>query len=248
MRNIELAFNLGFKIDKDGVIYNNNGDKIRLSLKNGKYPSFTINYLNKSYMIYASRMQSYMKYGKNSFHQNAAYINKNPLDCSYDNISLRAFELNSSRYGNTKICTKCNMEFPIELFKIKNKRTGLRLSECPECNKTSKKESYYKHFEKNKNKINERNRAFRDKRNIFLKNKKSSGCIICGEQDHACLDFHHVNGDDKQYNISSIISNLSIKEIEEEMDKCVVLCANCHRKLHFYNLTINELKEKHDSL
>ena len=47
MRNIELAFNLGFKIDKDGVIYNNNGDKIRLSLKNGKYPSFTINYLNK---------------------------------------------------------------------------------------------------------------------------------------------------------------------------------------------------------
>lgn len=245
MRNIELAFNLGFKIDKDGVIYNNNGDKIRLSLKNGKYPSFTINYLNKKYMIYASRMQSYMKYGKNSFHQNAAYINKNPLDCSYDNISLRAFELNSSRYGNTKICTKCKKELPTELFRIKYKKTGLRIPECHECNKESKRESYRLHYDINKEKFLSRNKQFRKDRILFLNEKKSHGCIICGEKDTACLDFHHVNGDDKQYNISSIISNLSIKEIEEEMDKCVILCANCHRKIHYYNLTIDELKEKH---
>ena len=76
MRSTEIALKLGYTIDKNGIVYKENRDKVNLSLKNGKYPSFTINYLNKSYMIYASRMQSYMKYGKNSLYQNVAYINK----------------------------------------------------------------------------------------------------------------------------------------------------------------------------
>ena len=33
------------------------------------------------------------------------------------------------------------------------------------------------------------------------------------------------------------------KAIKEEIDKCVVLCSNCHRKLHYYNLSIEELKD-----
>ena len=64
MRSTEIALKLGYTIDKNGIVYKENRDEVNLSLKNGKYPSFTINYLNKSYMIYASRMQSYMKYGK----------------------------------------------------------------------------------------------------------------------------------------------------------------------------------------
>ena len=35
----------------------------------------------------------------------------------------------------------------------------------------------------------------------------------------------------------------SYKAIKEEIDKCVVLCSNCHRKLHYYNLSIEELKD-----
>ena len=131
----------------------------------------------------------------------------------------------------------------MESFLFKNKSTGLRIAECPECNKKLKRECYHRHFEKNKTKINIRNKEFREIRNEFLRQKKSTGCVICQEKDPSCLDFHHLGN--KKYNISSMLTSLSIKEIEEEIQKCIILCANCHRKLHYYNLTINELKEKH---
>ena len=133
----------------------------------------------------------------------------------------------------------------MEDFSIKNKKTGLRISECPEYNKLSKRKCYYKHFEKNKDKFHERNKIIRKNRNNYIKNAKSDGCIICGEKDVSCLDFHHIK--DKIYNISTIKAALSIDKVENEIKKCVVLCANCHRKLHFYNLTIDELKEKYSS-
>jgi hypothetical protein len=65
---------------------------------------------------------------------------------------------------------------------------------------------------------------------------KESGCIKCGEKDPCTLDFHHLR--DKHFNISQALrviknpSTFSIADVEEEIKKCVVLCANCHRKLH----------------
>jgi len=61
------------------------------------------------------------------------------------------------------------------------------------------------------------------------------GCSECGEKRHpALLEFHH-NGDDKK---AGDISRLSAKagasnpRLLEEMAKCIVLCANCHRLAH----------------
>lgn len=72
-----------------------------------------------------------------------------------------------------------------------------------------------------------------------LRNKKiaddykgSHPCIFCGESRVACLDFHHT-GDNKKDDIAELITNhVSIKRMTDEMNKCVVLCANCHRILH----------------
>lgn len=50
---------------------------------------------------------------------------------------------------------------------------------------------------------------------------------------------------DKEFNIANEIKNLSIDNLKKEIDKCIVLCANCHRKLHYYNLSIEELKRLH---
>ena len=36
---------------------------------------------------------------------------------------------------------------------------------------------------------------------------------------------------------------ISKEAIQAEIDKCIVLCANCHRKLHYYNLSLEELKQ-----
>ena len=63
------------------------------------------------------------------------------------------------------------------------------------------------------------------------------------KDDVACLDFHHLR--DKEFNIANEIKNLSIDNLKKEIDKCIVLCANCHRKLHYYDLSIEELKRLH---
>lgn len=58
-------------------------------------------------------------------------------------------------------------------------------------------------------------------------------CSECGENRSACLDFHHIDRSTKSYTIAHMITRkFSWEKILEEIDKCIVLCANCHRVLH----------------
>ena len=63
-------------------------------------------------------------------------------------------------------------------------------------------------------------------------------CSRCGVR-HLSLssyDFHHVKGN-KENNISAMMNqNLSFEQIKEELDKCIILCANCHRELHQFGI------------
>lgn len=59
------------------------------------------------------------------------------------------------------------------------------------------------------------------------------GCSECREGDAACLDFHHVDGE-KRNTVARMVGNGRPKDvIRDEIRKCRVLCANCHRKHHF---------------
>ena len=65
----------------------------------------------------------------------------------------------------------------------------------------------------------------------FIDKKKLLKCERCSESDYICLDFHHIG--DKENDVSRMVSNgCSIKNIENEINKCIVLCSNCHRKEH----------------
>lgn len=62
----------------------------------------------------------------------------------------------------------------------------------------------------------------------FLKNHP---CNVCGISDPAVLEFDHVNRKTKKTEISKLIAGgYSFKVIRDEIKKCQVLCANCHRK------------------
>jgi hypothetical protein len=65
----------------------------------------------------------------------------------------------------------------------------------------------------------------------FIRKMKSSGCSKCGFQNVLALQFHHLNPKTKKFNIANF-RTYSLKRIKEEIDKCVVLCANCHLILH----------------
>jgi len=79
-------------------------------------------------------------------------------------------------------------------------------------------QDYYK---KNKDKIQKSNKKYKLKiRRWFQKYKKTLECRQCKENHPACLEFHHVR------------KNKDNERIMKEINKCVVLCANCHRKIH----------------
>ena len=86
-----------------------------------------------------------------------------------------------------------------------------------------------------KNKLSERNHVKRRKREIqdwFKEYKISLKCSRCGENHPATIDFHHKKN--KKEGISKMVAyGYSIEKIKEEIDKCIILCANCHRKIHW---------------
>ena len=62
------------------------------------------------------------------------------------------------------------------------------------------------------------------------KEKVEAGCSECGYNEHPkALDYHHVE-DNKVESISQMLATgHSIDDIEKEIEKCIVLCSNCHR-------------------
>ena len=90
-----------------------------------------------------------------------------------------------------------------------------------------------KHYESNKqyyiDKSSDRKKGLRKWLDEYKKQRK---CHFCQESEICCLDFHHLK--DKEMAVSTgVARGWSMKKIVLEIEKCVVLCANCHRKLHF---------------
>lgn len=92
-----------------------------------------------------------------------------------------------------------------------------------------------KHYQANKAKYDERDRKRKlAARKWFLEFKKSLKCVQCGEDHPGCLEFHHQDPTTKEVEISKAISNRwSPERIMKEIDKCEVLCSNCHKKHHW---------------
>jgi len=67
-----------------------------------------------------------------------------------------------------------------------------------------------------------------------VKKKKREGeCDECDEDHPACLQFHHVDSDEKEFSISEgVRDRYSVQKVQSEIEKCRLLCANCHLKLH----------------
>lgn len=107
------------------------------------------------------------------------------------------------------------------------------LLQWEEKNKEKRKLYRQKHYEVNKEKYRIKGYRWRGKvRFDFQEFKSTLKCAHCGESEPVCLDFHHLDPSTKETNLSKGISSLSFKKLMDEIKKCIVLCANCHRKEH----------------
>ena len=100
--------------------------------------------------------------------------------------------------------------------------------------KKKHKEYSRKHYEgnyaKRREQLNARRRELKAEWDTF---KCTLKCTKCGFAHPAALDFHHEDPSEKEYNINRLISNGQFKKAEAELEKCIVLCANCHRIHHY---------------
>lgn len=134
-----------------------------------------------------------------------------------------------------KQCGKCKKHKSLSEFnKNKTHKDGLQ-HWCKQCALEIAKRWYAKN--KHREEVRERLRKadqrqvkkFKDAINYI---KSSFGCAFCSEKEPCCLDFHHTGNKEKDREVSYWVKTKSVARICEEMNKCICVCANCHRKLH----------------
>lgn len=128
-----------------------------------------------------------------------------------------------------KICPGCNQELSLEKFAWRNKEKGTRHSSCHECRKAIAKASYQKNKDKIKAKALLRGIENREQ---AMRWKSTLSCVCCSESYTKCLDFHHIDPTTKEYDVSGLIGSYHLRSVLKEASKCIVVCANCHRKIH----------------
>lgn len=125
-----------------------------------------------------------------------------------------------------KKCSKCGNEKELDDFPINKTRVDGHGNAC----KTCQNEYTRNHYQNNKKQYRDRNkRRAKEAREYIINVKKNSVCK-CGEKRWWVLDFHHK--DEKKEEITKLISH-GIEIVKKEIKKCEIICANCHRDLHF---------------
>lgn len=116
---------------------------------------------------------------------------------------------------DTKVCSKCGRELPISEYhkngfdsQGRQKYRGY----CKDCANRIERERYQK------------------KKNFI--NSQKIKCAKCGDTRVYVLDYHHKDSSQKDFTIGKVKKG-SLDLIQKEIDKCTVLCANCHREFHY---------------
>lgn len=122
------------------------------------------------------------------------------------------------------ICQSCEEEFEYER-KRKN---------CLKC--VPPRKTYLNQEEKELNRkkqqvdsVKKRRKKIKDMSILY----KGGKCNICGySKCISALEFHHIDPEEKDFGIGHKGYTRSWEKVKEELDKCIMVCANCHREIH----------------
>lgn len=131
------------------------------------------------------------------------------------------------------ICNKCNLDKPLSAFKLRKHeyKDGTVLykprKDCIDCYN-----QYFRVYLKKNTKIHQQ-RVYKNKiafKRRIVEDKLDRGCYICGyKKCGQSLHYHHLDPVTKLFSIANLTRNLiNLDKLNEEIAKCVILCANCH--------------------
>lgn len=134
------------------------------------------------------------------------WAKKYDLKSNYKNSELKV-------YGSHRFCPRCKNHQVIENFYA---RRG-KLNSSVYCKKCTS------------NQILERTRKLKQQ----MVEYKGGNCVRCGYDKYiGALEFHHLDPTKKDYTLAHLkVTNFHDK-IKNELDKCILVCANCHREIH----------------
>lgn len=128
----------------------------------------------------------------------------------------------------TKYCSGCENDLPVASFNVNNKKKDGLQTTCREC-KGKVQKAWYEN--------NKQGQILRVKQNNLKNRKKfydylcTLECESCGEKDPIVLDFDHKDKATKSYNVAEMVmKGFAWLSIMNEINKCRVLCSNCHRR------------------
>jgi 5-methylcytosine-specific restriction endonuclease McrA len=137
------------------------------------------------------------------------------------------------------VCRGCNKQFP-NIVKIDGKDRNLcKRKFCLDCSPFGSHNTRPSlDYDENDIKARRRKQLVdntmrrRKKVQAMAIEYKGGKCQICGyDRCTRALEFHHLNPDEKEFSISRDGSTRSWERTKIELDKCILLCANCHREV-----------------
>lgn len=133
--------------------------------------------------------------------------------------------------GFVKRCTRCKQELPLDRFYERKRGLKNYIAMCKDCHKVESAERY----KRDREKILIRSKKKAAESRLFVRHLKANlSCNRCPEKHPATLQFHHKDPYTKKMAVSfAVKSGFSKKTILKEIEKCEVLCANCHAKEHW---------------
>lgn len=144
------------------------------------------------------------------------FMKRNNLNDFYNEERKKIKLKIQKQFEKERPCLKCHQIFSIESF-FKIKKSGRKsVSIYPYCKAC----------------LNNINRARTRKIKNAAVNYKGGKCENCGYDKYiGALEFHHLDPTKKDFNISHYASK-NFEKIKNELDKCKLLCSNCHREVH----------------
>jgi len=115
-----------------------------------------------------------------------------------------------------KECSSCGEEKPLSEFYKRGDRDAYR-SRCKACLLDAQKAGYAEKMDR-------------------LMEWAGEECERCGyDECRSALEFHHVDPSAKEFSVKQKIPTYSLAKLKQEAEKCILLCANCHREVECQN-------------
>lgn len=126
-----------------------------------------------------------------------------------------------------KHCNRCDKNLDVSFFTPSASRYDGLQTYCRECMKLYRIE----HYQANKKQYQDRNKATKNQIRAMIRKAKDRPCMDCGvAYPYYVMDFDHRDSTMKEYTISQMIPGGSISSVKREIEKCDVVCSNCHRE------------------